>query len=37
MNELESWNYCRHCEEGVDCDLCLDHVFFIFRVYFWMV
>jgi hypothetical protein len=21
-------HYCRHCLDGVDCDLCFDHIFF---------
>lgn len=30
-------NYCRHCEEGVDCDLCFEHIAYLFSwVFIWL-
>jgi len=28
-------NYCRHCMEGVDCDLCFEHLFYVFHNFFF--
>jgi len=31
-------NYCRHCLEGVDCDLCMEHIAWILlQVPFWVL
>jgi hypothetical protein len=30
-------NYCRHCEEGVDCELCFDKLAYLFGwVFIWL-
>lgn len=31
---MGNWAYCRHCLEGVDCDLCFDKIYIVFLYLF---